>query len=301
MGFGGLAASGYVTGSGPVDPRDAAAWRRVYQPHSVRIGDMWYSYQRLGVMGLLAGVAADFHDIIHQLGKEDALTVANSLVHAIAQNILDESFMKGPADLIQAIEDPGRYGEQYLAQWATSLVPFSVGMAQLDRAMDPYTREARTVLDSVRAKIPGASENLMPRRDIWGEPIANRSALGGAALTAIYEQAVNRDPVNAAMVKLGVKAAMPPHSIRNVQLTDQQYDDFSRIAGRMAKLRLDAIVRSAQFLNSPGHTQHDIIVETIRGSRETARGVMMQKYPEIAKQAMQNRLQVWKKEDEGVQ
>ena len=41
-------------------------------------------------------------------------------------------------------------------------------LAQMDRASDPYTRQARTVVDGIRAKIPGMSEELFPKRDIWG-------------------------------------------------------------------------------------------------------------------------------------
>jgi hypothetical protein len=39
------------------------------------------------------------------------LTAAAHLQHAITQNILDEFFIKGPADLIKAVEDLRRYGE----------------------------------------------------------------------------------------------------------------------------------------------------------------------------------------------
>jgi len=280
--FGGLAMEGYASGSGPSDPRQSAMWRLAgNQAHSVRIGDIWYQVNRLGPMGMLMSTAADFYDVAHEAAQGDVLMAASHIQHAITQNILDESFMRGPADLIKAVEDPGRYGEGYIKNFLSSFVPFSVGMAQMARASDPYSRQARTVMDSIKAKVPGLSETLLPRRDIWGEEMPSYEALGHAGVTAIYETRVNRDPVNQAMLQLGIYPAQPIRKIRNVDLTDQQYDDYSRISGRMTKMRLDAIVKSPDWQTWPNHIKHDVISEVIRQSREAASGVMMAKFPQI--------------------
>ena len=284
--FVGLAAQGLASGSGPTDPRQSAMWRLAgNQPHSVRIGDMWYDVHRLGPLGMLAGVAADLYDVGHAIGTEDASKVAAMLMHSFTQNILDESFMRGPADLIKALEDSDRYGAAYARNFLSSFVPFSVGMAQMDRASDPYTRQARTVMDAIKAKIPGLSETLFPKRDVWGQEIPNLEALGHAGLTAIYMRQISADPVNIAMLQLNIAPAPVLRKIRNVDLTDQQYDDYARLAGRMVKQRLDTIVTSPDFQTWPPYVRTQVIEETIRQSREVAGGVMMSQYPEIAKQA----------------
>mgnify|MGYP003693987515 CR=1 FL=1 len=113
---------------------------------------------------------------------------AAHLQHAVVQNILDESFMRGPSDLVKAIQDPVRYGGGYIRNFLSSFVPYSVAMGQMSRAADPYQRDARTVIDAIRAKVPGMSQSLMPRRDVWGEILPGRDALFGAGVTAIYEQ-----------------------------------------------------------------------------------------------------------------
>lgn len=289
--FGGLAAEGIASGSGPSKPQDAAMWRLSgNQAHSIRIGDMWYDVHRLGPLGMLMGVSADLYDVAHAAESGDVTTAAALLQHAFTQNILDESFMRGPAELIQAVEDPGRYGEAYIRNFLSSFVPYSVGMAQMSRAADPYSRQARTVMDSIKAKVPGLSESLFPRRDIWGEPMPNREAVVGKGITAMYETQISNDPVNAAMTQLGISPAQPQRKIRNQQLTDQQYDDYSRIAGRMAKMRLDVIVRSPDFQSWPPFVRHDVMKETITQSRETARNMILMKYPSIASAAVQAKL-----------
>jgi hypothetical protein len=283
--FGSLAAEGYMSGSGPQDPREAARWRAAgNQPHSVRIGDMWYQVNRLGPWGMLGSLAADLYDVAHSASEGDLTKAAATLHHAFVQNILDESFMRGPADLIKAVEDPGRYGEAYIRNFASSFVPFSVALAQMDRATDPYQRDARTVIDSIRAKVPGLSETILPRRDLWGEPLPNTVGLIPGVL-AIYVQKINHDPVNAAMLRLGIYPAQLERKIRNIDLTPQQYDDFQRLAGRLAKRSADALVLSPAFATWPVYVQHDMLAEQITQARESARNMMMMKYPQIPRDA----------------
>lgn len=287
--FGGLAMQGYATGSGPSDPAKQAMWRVAgYQPHSIRIGDLWFDVHRLGPLGMLMGVAADMYDVAHAATKEDLGEVGAKLQHAFAQNILDESFMRGPADLIKAIEEPERFGARYVRDRISSFVPFSVGQAQIARMSDPYSREVRSLMDSIKAKVPGMSEQLFPRRDVWGEAIPNLQGFG--EITAIYMRRISQDPVNQAMLRLGIAPAKLERKIRNVELSDAQYDDFARTAGRMTKMRLDQIVRSPDWSIWPAHVQHDVIAETIRQSREAGRGMMMMRFPEIAREAVDFRM-----------
>jgi hypothetical protein len=289
--FGGLAAQGLASGSGPSDPAKSAMWRLAgNQAHSVRIGDMWYAVNRLGPMGVLLSVAADMYDVAHQIGTEDADVVGKSLVHAFTQNILDESFMRGPADLIKAMTESDRYGASYVRTFLSSFMPYSVGMAQIARATDPYARQARTIMDTIRAKTPGLSDSLFPRRDIWGDPMPGGGALIHAGVTAIYARQMSTDPVNLAMLALGVSPAPVERSIRGVPLTDQQYDDFARLAGRGAKIQLDKIVRAPVFQSWPNATKYEVIEETIRQSREAARGLMMMKNPDIPREAAKHRI-----------
>lgn len=286
--LGGLASEGLVSGSGPSDPRQNAAWRMLggNQPHSVRIGDIWYDTHRLGPLGMIVGVGADMHEVADQMAKGDASVVAATLMHAITQNVLDESWMRGPSELIRALTDSERYGDQYVRNFVSSFVPMSVGMSQMARASDPYSRQARSVMDAIKLKIPGLSQDLYPRRDVWGEPIANKDVLGAEGFSAIYEQKVNHDPVNQALLRIGVFPSQPQRKIRGVELNDQQYDDFSRISGRLAKQRLDGIVAEQGFTSVPSGQQIQVVKKIMEASRETARKIIMMKNPEIMQQAV---------------
>lgn len=284
--IGSLAAEGLASGSGPSDPKEASVWRLTgWQPHSLRFGDTWVDTHRLGPLGMLAGIAADLYEVAHQIGTDDATKVAHGLAHAFTQNILDESFMRGPSDLIRAVTEGGAFGQHYVQQMIASFTPYSVGSYQIARAIDPYARQTRTLMDTIQAKIPWLSETLLPRRDIWGEPIPNKDVVGLPGLSAIYESRINSDPVNRALMDARVFPSLPERKIRGVELSEQQYDDYSRIAGRMAKTRLNAVAGNPGFSGLPESVRVDMIRDAIRNSREFARSVIMMQNPDIMRKA----------------
>lgn len=281
---GGLAMEGLITPSEPSDPREAAMWRRVNgMPHSARFGDVSMDLSRLGVLGFLLGIAADLYHAGAMMGKEDKYKIASLLVHSFTQNFLDEGFMRGPSDLIKALDDNERYGASYFRNFVSTIaVPFSVGMSQIARQVDPYAREARTTMDAIKAKVPWWSETLMPRRDIWGEPMPNRDAslLGG------YTQAISNDPVDKELMDVGVYPSKPLRKIRGVDLTDQQYDDYCRQAGRMAKMQLTDMVNMAGFSTLPVGVRQEMIKNVITASRENARSLVLMENPDLIQKAI---------------
>lgn len=269
---GGLAAEGLLNHSGPTTPAEAREWQRINgQPHGLTIGNLSYDVLRLGNLGLQMSVAADLYHTASMVGKEDLSKVSADLVHAFAQNIVDESSMRGPAEILRAVDDSDRYGAAWVRNFLSSAIPFSVLLSQVARQFDPYSRDARTTMDAIRAKIPFVSEELQPRYDVWGQPVANR---GWAATST---QQIIDDPVDKALYGMGIYPSLPERRIRGVPLTDQQYADYSRVAGRLAYMRLKPVVMAPTFPTIPPQGQHDLIEKIISGSREQARSqIMMQ-------------------------
>ena len=272
----GMAAQGLITGSEPLDPKLAAAWRLAgKQPYSARLpgGSTWFSYKRLGTYGTFLSIAADLYHLGDAISQGDAAKVGSLMISSVSHDLLDDSWMKGPSDLLKAISDQDGFGKRYVRDMATSFLPFSVGASQIARMVDPYMREARSMVDAIRAKIPFLSEELLPRRDIWGAPIPNRLGLGG--FTAIYTSDVSKDPVNQKLLQLeqdgfGVFPSQPERRINNVKLTDQQYDDYTRVAGIMLKARLDNQVNTPGFSQMPEGLQAQHIRDTTKHAREAA-------------------------------
>ena len=286
----GLAAEGLATGGGPTDPREAALWRLSgKQPYSIRIGDTWYEAHRLGPLAMVFGVGADMHEMAAQMETHDISHLGSLMVGSLAKNLMNESFMRGPAELMQAVQDPDRYGDRYVRGQLGALLPFSTAEAQVARAIDPYAREARTTMDSIRARIPFVSMGLYPRLDIFGRPMPNLGDLGADGLTSIAESRVNNDPVIKALQNLRIFPGMPERKLSGVELTGAQYNDFAGTAGRMAKMRLDALVNAPGFTALPPGTQIAAVNHAISESRRVAGELVKMRNPQLIIDAMQAR------------
>ena len=105
-------------------------------------------------------------------------------------------------------------------------------------------------------------------------------------LSAIYTSRVNNDPTVLALARLGVWPAMPERKIRGVKLTDQQYQAYAGVAGKMAKQRLDALVSTPGFSSLPDGVQAKTMHETIDNARETARALTLMQNPDLIQQAI---------------
>lgn len=293
----GYVMDGMITGGGPKEREEKGNWERMgIQPYSVKIGDTWYSYHRLGALGLLIGVAADMYKVAKHATQEELAEAGAALLEAFSHNILEESFMRGPSELFRAIENPKQYGASWARNFLSSFAPASVGMSQITRATDPYSRQSRTIVDAFMAKYPWWSDQLPPRRDLWGEPIANKQLTMG---TAIYQSPESTDPINQEMYRLNVRKAPVDKKIRNIELSPEQYDDYSRIAGRLTKMQLEQVMNSPDYQTMPDFQKMDVIDKVFQVTRKAARETIMQKYPQLIHDAIT--LKMNRYSDEGLE
>lgn len=274
---------GHVTGDGPSDPNRRAVWLLSHRPNTLRIGDVTIPYQGLGNLGMLFRFAANMTETAQGWDEQDGGKLAVDVLEGISRSILDENFMRGVKDALDAVYHPQEYGPGYLRNFAANWLPYSVGLGQVARLVDPAERQAKTVWQAVENRIPLLSEQLQPRRDRFGEPIPNITGLPqGLGPAARYAA----DPVTQAMERLQLGVAPLEKRVRGVALDDQQYDEFSRLAGRLAKARLDLVIGLPGFGQLPAEAQIDLIHRTISASRENARAALLLHYPQLIAQAI---------------
>lgn len=143
-----LAADGSITGSGPSDPRKRALlYASGWQPYSFKIGDTYYSFSRLEPLGTLLGIAADAVEMSAYVSDDEANNIGSLIMGSLSKNLVSKTWLKGPSDLLNAMNDPDRYGPRYVQGLVGTLVP--TGVAQVARTQDPYLRHARDILDVI--------------------------------------------------------------------------------------------------------------------------------------------------------
>jgi hypothetical protein len=284
-----LAANGFVTGGGPLKPQERAVmYLNGWQPYSVKIGGMYYAYNRLDPLGLLMGVSADAYEIGHKLTEPDTADIAALIVGSASKSLINKTWLRGPSELVQAVMDPTRYGDRWVSHSVGTVVP--TGVAQIAQTQDPYMREAKGIVDTIKSRVPGMSTDLLPKRDIWGNPIAREGSLGPDLLSPIYESAINTDPLNQELLKLKIWPAKLDKEVRGVKLNEKQYDDLQRIAGRNARIQAVATIQIPGYSNLSEAARREMLVRVIEKARETGRTSFLMQNPDVLKAATEKRM-----------
>jgi hypothetical protein len=148
----------------------------------------------------------------------------------------------------------GRF-EAFLQRQAGSFVPAIV--AEGSRFNDPYMLETDSMLQAMRARVPGLSEDLPARRDLWGRPISFRSGLGAFydAVSPIASRRENPEPIDQEMIRLECYVAAPNSKVSFDGLTvdlkrfGDAYTRYSQLAGNEGKLPQYENKGAMDFLN----------------------------------------------------
>lgn len=216
-----LCFNGSLTGSGPTDnPAELANLRRTgWQPYSVKIGDKYYAYNRLDPLGSLLSYGGDLCEAISNDDSPEGFgdgvfgRAFAAAVFSTAETVTSKTYMQGLSDLAEAVNDPTRYAESYVKRFAASFfVPAAV--REVKSAMDPVQRETATIIDEIKSRLPGFSETLPPRRDLWGRPISFQSGIGPLydALSPIYGSSYKPEPIDLEMQQDGWFLGAPEKS-----------------------------------------------------------------------------------------
>lgn len=280
-----LAQNGLITGGGPADTRERAVkYASGWQPYSVRIGEMNYSFARGEPIGSIVGIVADMYEISENFTDKEATDLTALVTAAIAKNVLSKTWTKGLSDLVEAVSDPDRYGETYIRKLAGTVIP--TGVAQAARAQDPMLREARTILDVIKSRIPGQSQTLLPRYDVFGQPIVLEGSAGPDFLSPIYESRIKDDPVVRELLELKIFPAKLQRKIRGAELSDKQYAELQIMAGTTMKQILDRAVATPNWGKQLPFARSEYIKKVVEKTRDNARMMMLMRHPDLFKAAL---------------
>lgn len=242
-----LAMNGYLTGAGPSDPAEKAALiRQGWKPYSLKIGDTYYEYSRLDPLGMTLGMAATFGEWMNQVPPDDEELAARTsdpmaaLAVAVSQSVLNKTYMQGLAGIAEAMANPDRYAESEITQMLSGFMPFGALSGTVERIIDPETRLAPGIWETVQSKIAGLSEGLPLRRNLWGEPIKPESGMGPLYdnLSPVGVSKAKESPIDAEFGKLGYFPAQIPFSVISfsgvpvdMKKYPEVYSELVRLAG----------------------------------------------------------------------
>ena len=266
-----LAKNGMITGGGPKEKnkRDEL-YRTGWMPYSIKIGDRYYSYNRLEPIASVVGTAADFATMdIDKMNEEQLTDIATKLSYSFGKNITSKTFMQGISDLIDVVSDPGKYGKQFIDRRTGSLIPNIV--AATARATDDELKEIENINETIMSRIPGLSHEVMSRRDIWGRPI-KKSATGiEAFLSPVQVSKESDDPIDKEMLRVNAEIGLPSDRIRykgeTIKLDSDIYDKYLISVGKYARQKVELLINSARYKRLSDEDKKDSINSIFKKSR----------------------------------
>ena len=315
--------SGHITGSGPPDKATRGAMQNTgWLPYSMKVGDHWVQYNKLETAGSSMAMAADivetarnYHAAINGDNPDmEKLAVAGAL--SVAQNVTSKTYLQGLSNMFEAMANPKTEGEAVARSYAGSVVP--AGVAAIDRMTDPYQRTVYSMMDAIKARTPGWSETLPPRRDVWGDPIEHASDMGKAydLLSPFATRKPADSPIDKEIVKQGFNVNLPQSNAsfgqgamidlrkdpamysRYVELAGNGYKDPAWGLG--AKDLLNQIVSGNHPLSSVYNMKSDgpqggkaaMVHGLMNQYREGARQQLLQENPKLQSQVDEMRANV---------
>lgn len=274
-----FALDGRITGSAPTDPKKARLlYADGWKPYSIRIGDQWYSYKRFDPFSTTLGVAADLATLPEGMSERQRDDKTTLLVASIMGNLASKTWLSGLSDLTSALHEPDRYAGNLIERLAGSFAVPS-GVAQVARTIDPVQRETGSVGEALRNRIPGLSDDLQPRRDIWGLEVVNEGGVGPDIVSPVWSSTAKEDPVNQELMGLDYAPSIPARSYtaggKRVEWTPEQYDKLQELAGREAHENLSRMISTPEWQSMDDTARVKAAKKVVRLARENARAAVL--------------------------
>ena len=297
----------FITGGGPSNEREkealmATGWR----PYSIKIGDTYYSYQRLDPISTILGIAADFVETgvkeTKSFDEEGYEHVANALVLSLTRNFTNKSYLAGIQMWADALGDPDRYVEKLGRNYVSSFVPNV--LSQMSDYDTQSVKETRSIMDAVKRKL-GLRGSLDTKRNILGEEYKAEQWMGTGFINPIQMSTKKNDPILNEMASLNHAFRNPPPSLggqidmleyendKGQSAYDRQLELLKTVKMRGLTLRqsLNKLIKSKSYQrlspeSEPGLPSPRIqqINSILTRYRKEAKRQMLREYPELDRQ-----------------
>lgn len=259
----GLTQSGLLTGGGLADKDMNATKEGARVPnYALKVGDTYYSVARIEPVAKLFMLAGDLAEIAKspKLTEEDRGKAISMMVLAFANATVSTTYLSGLANAMKAVTDPERYGQSLVEGYATSVVPKVVG--QPTTMADPYKREVDGVIEAIQSQIPFLREQLVAKRDVWGQKVENERLFG---VMPIGTSKAAEEKVKTEAMRLYLGLARAPEYVmergplkptdKRTKLSHEQRDVLQEVSGKFAMQELSRVVSSPDWDRLPAFAQ----------------------------------------------
>ncbi len=264
----------------PTTPRERAKWEAEgRKPNTILINGKWRSPYVLGPNGVLILWGAHLKQAMEQTGSySEAITQA---AFGMGKSFLEQTATTGINSLAEALNNPGQYGQAYIANLVGSIVPTLV--SDTARSIDPYERDSKGqgFIDSVSKKIqnrlPLARQALPIKVDAYGynlkrvgnfmevlaDPTRPSKAVDSVTIREIHR--LWEEGYKAAPTKLDYYPSLSP----------KQQGDLFRAAGTRIEDGLIVLMQRPSYRAASDEKKADMIDKVITQAKVDGRAIIV--------------------------
>lgn len=295
-----LASNGLITGSGPSDKQQKATLQSTdWQPYSFVLtrqdgGKTYIPFNRYDPVAMPFGIVADLVGALDAMDDDDPLTAqvaagAQAALYGVVKQLANKTYLMSVNQIVNAVSEGD--DQRWAAFWGTmasNLVPGAAGMRLLNQ--DPYMRDARNFTDKIMATIPGFSESVPARYDIWGDPRGSGPSKGLWVNTPmdLVDHEVRRMILEG---EVGLGGAAPTHNgadLREVKMVDGKnaYEEYQKLSGHLPGApSLKAI--AARIIQTPAYQKAPDGDSRVKGTKQAMLASAIGDYRENALKVLQ--------------
>ncbi len=190
-----LSSIGLMTGQ-PKDIEESKQWEiEGKQANSVFIDGKWRSIGSVGpeLLIVLAGAKAqeELSDPEGSIGQYSG---------NLGKDFLGQTFLQGVQQPLAAINDPNRYGENYIGGQVSSIIPNII--KDTSKALDKTKRENNDISDYMTNSIPGFRNTGIEKRDNLGNVLKQEPTGVGAYVDLFNSKTPIKTPISNELMRL---------------------------------------------------------------------------------------------------
>jgi hypothetical protein len=205
-----------------------------------------------------------------------AQTIARSM-----NSFLDQSFLSGLFDVIEALKDPERSASRVAGRMASSLIPLSGAVRTAQQAMDPMVRQPRSITETVKAGVPRLSEEVPARLSRFGEDVRREGRPLRRAADPFNVSTQHRDPVADELDRLLIPLAVPSDNLKlphGRALTKAEANELRRTKGQRIREALSKTIDQPGYRLMTDEQRRRMLERRIDATRQTVNKLMRAKF-----------------------
>ena len=268
-------------------------------PYSLRIGDTWYSYQRLDPFATGLALIADASQALRDVRNgAEATGALKKMIQGTGKMLSEKSYLDSINQIYQFMENPEKsamdFGTNFLSSWVPNV------MRQASYAVDDYQRDYKSAgegLEFLRDQMHVVTSKAgitrrVPKVDLWGREITKEEAekVGNAAdtvwrfLIPVKRVGVETDNPGERLIENWNArhpdetwwGSLPSRKVtvngERVELSGEEYHDYAVKAGRMAyKQMMNAVRRGLLHPDDPTEADIKLLKQIFRRARRTVK------------------------------